>query len=125
MIRHFAILAALSLVIVTDASAALSKDAAVCQSTLARGLAGFKKAKIKAWAKCLNAVLKGKPCDTAKRDAAITAAISKATAAIATSGKCPDNLLFDAPPNGLGFALNCQLEGGNVEASSRAASVCR
>ncbi|HJQ84458.1 MAG TPA: hypothetical protein VKA21_10305 [Candidatus Binatia bacterium] len=97
----------------TPAPAALTKEAASCQAALAKGLAGFKKAKIKAWQKCLSSILKGKACDTVKRDAAIAASISKATATL--TGKCSDALLFDPPPNGLGFATNCQLESGTLE----------
>jgi hypothetical protein len=102
------------LVAVPAQAPALTGPAAGCQKGLAKGLAKFKKAKIKAWSKCLNGLLKGTGCDTAGRDAAIAGAIDKARAAI-TSACFVDPLLFNAPPEGIGFAQNCHLEVGALE----------
>src|SRR5581483_12321393 len=91
----------------------LSKDAAGCQRALARGLARFERAKLKAWSRCLDDVLRGNACDAAARDAAIAVAVGKAKRTIAT--KCTDVLLFTTQPAGVGFAQSCQLEPAPLE----------
>src|SRR5438128_7753576 len=87
----------------------LNQGAAACQAAVGRGLRGFKKAYVKAWEKCLDGDLKGKGCDAAKRDTVIAIAMTKANATV--TGTCTDALLFDAAPNGAGFAMDCHLEG--------------
>ena len=91
----------------------LNQGAAACQAAVGRGLRGFKKAYVKAWEKCLDGDLKGKGCDAAKRDTVIAIAMTKANATV--TGTCTDALLFDAAPNGAGFAKDCHLEGGGGE----------
>src|SRR5436309_1211356 len=72
------------------------KDALACQAAVGKGLGGFKKSYLKAWNKCLAATLAGKACDTVAREGAISAADTKAVAAV--TAKCTNGLLFSAPP---------------------------
>jgi hypothetical protein len=88
----------------------LSQAAASCQADLAKALYVFQQKSLKAWAKCLDAELRGETCDDAVRDAAIDAARTKAVARIAK--RCADAEIFDAPPGGTGFASDCALEAG-------------
>src|SRR2546426_10892072 len=58
----------------------LSTGAAICQQTIGSGGQAFKKAKLKAWQKCLDGMLLGNGCDASGRDAKIATAAQKATA---------------------------------------------
>lgn len=93
----------------------LNKSAAVCQQAIGREGQKFKKAKLKAWQRCLDGILLGKGCDPLTRDAMIR----KAEDAFAGNAekRClfkPD-LVFGAPPAAVGFARSCDLEAGPIE----------
>ena len=96
----------------------LNKGAVVCQQAIGREGQKFKKAKLKAWQKCLNAHLDGKPCDTAARDAAISAAENRF---VTNVGKhCTAAVAFTAPPDGVGFPQSCDFEAGPLEPAEEA-----
>jgi len=103
---------------VAPAAQALDKPASVCQATVGKSLLGFKRAKIKAWTKCLDATLTGGVCDATARDAAVDAAAVKARAKL--EAKCSGTLAFDATPAGVAFASNCQLRSGDLTSSEQA-----
>src|SRR5262249_28520332 len=84
-------------------------DALKCQTGLAKGLAKFKKTKIKLWSKCLDTINKGGTCDQSAVNTGIGTTAVKVVAKVGST--CTDAIAFGAQPNGGGYAMNCQLEG--------------
>src|SRR5262249_38260036 len=96
-------------------------SAARCQRQIGREGQRFASTREKAWRSCLEALLKGRACDPAARDATILRARTRLVANIAR--RCPQRLLFCTPPNGVGFtAGSCDLD---PTATGAEAEACR
>jgi hypothetical protein len=96
-------------------------SAARCQRQIGRDGQRFASTREKAWRGCLEALLKGRACDPAARDATILRARTRLVANIAR--RCPAQLLFGTQPNGVGFtAGSCDLD---PTATGAEAEACR